>query len=89
MHTKAQATVPFGSLKTFKYGSILLVDLATLARTKKDKVIPVPGYRAIKTYGRVEVQLHAILIPVLQGSEWSASRPATLLPTKQFPVRTG
>jgi hypothetical protein len=27
-----------------------------------------------KTYGGVDIQLHAFLIPALDGSEWSASR---------------
>jgi hypothetical protein len=32
---------------------------------------------AMKTYGLVEVQLHAFLTLALDGGEWSASRPSS------------
>jgi hypothetical protein len=45
----------------------------------------------MKMYGRVEVKLHAFLIPALDGCEWSASRleaSAALRPGKMPPPRT-
>jgi len=32
-------------------------------------------YHVMKTYGRMEVQFHAFLTSVLDGGEWSISRP--------------
>jgi len=34
----------------------------------------------MKTYGGVEVQLHAFLTAMLDGGEWSASRPRPFIP---------
>jgi len=38
---------------------------------------------AMKTYWGVEVYLHAFFNSTLDGGEWSASRPAALLPGKE------
>jgi len=35
---------------------------------------------AMKTFGWVEVQLHALLTSKLYGDEWSASRPGRFIP---------
>jgi hypothetical protein len=40
----------------------------------------------MKTYGGVEVQLNAFLTKVLDGGEWSASRPRHFTPGKRAPV---
>jgi hypothetical protein len=45
-----------------------------------DKLIK---HRAMKTYGRVEVQLHAFLISSLNRGEWRASRPGRLTPVER------
>jgi hypothetical protein len=37
-------------------------------------------YHAMKTYGRVEVKLHAFLTSAPDGGEWSASRPGRFIP---------
>jgi hypothetical protein len=37
----------------------------------------------MKTYGRMEVQLHTFLISALDGHEWSVSRPGRLSPWKE------
>jgi len=34
----------------------------------------------MKTYGRVEAQLHSFLTSALDGSQWSASRPGHFTP---------
>jgi hypothetical protein len=43
----------------------------------------------MKAYWGVELQLHAFLTSALNGSEWSASRPATLHPGKEPLVPIG
>jgi hypothetical protein len=40
---------------------------------------------AMKTYGRVAVQLQALLTSVLDGGEWSASQPGRLTPRERTP----
>jgi hypothetical protein len=48
---------------------------------------------AIKTYVRVEVQLHAFLTSALDGGEWSASRPGHFTPKERafprYPLDSG
>jgi hypothetical protein len=39
----------------------------------------------MKTYGRVDVQIHVFLTSALVGSEWSASRPSRFNPRKGAP----
>jgi len=39
-----------------------------------------PKHHAMNTYGGVEVQLHAFLNSVQDGSDWSVSRPGRFLP---------
>jgi hypothetical protein len=41
----------------------------------------------MKTYGGVDIQLYALLNSTLDAGEWSASRPAALLPGKE-PIGT-
>jgi len=38
------------------------------------------AYDAMKTYGGVEIQLRAFLTSVLDGDDWSASRPDRFIP---------
>jgi hypothetical protein len=42
-------------------------------------------HHAMKTYCGVEVQLHAFLISVLDGGEWSASRPGRFTARERAP----
>jgi hypothetical protein len=51
-------------------------DKASLCLTK---------YYVMKTYGGVEVKLHAFLTSVLDGGEWSASRPGRFIPRERSP----
>jgi len=48
-------------------------------------------YRTLKTYGEVELKLHAFLSSPQDGGEWSASRPGerTLVPTGHEPGYMG
>jgi len=39
----------------------------------------------MKTYGGVELQLHAFLNFALDGGEWSASRPGRFTPEEKAP----
>jgi hypothetical protein len=39
----------------------------------------------MKAYWGVEVKLHAFLTSVLDGGEWSASRPGRFAPTERAP----
>jgi hypothetical protein len=39
----------------------------------------------MKTYGEVEVYLHAFLSSALDGGEWSASRPGRFTPRERAP----
>jgi len=39
----------------------------------------------MKTYGGVEIQLHAFLTSALDGGEWSASRPGHFTPGETAP----
>jgi hypothetical protein len=43
----------------------------------------------MKAYWGVEVWLHAFLISVLDGGEWSASRPGRFTPMEKTLVPTG
>jgi len=43
----------------------------------------------MKTYGRVEVQLQALLTSSLDGILWSASRPGRFTPGERAPVPLG
>jgi hypothetical protein len=40
----------------------------------------------MRTYGGVDVQVNILLTSALVGDEWSASRPAVLLPGEELPV---
>jgi hypothetical protein len=45
------------------------------------EVVPVlTRYNAMKTYGGVELQLHAFLTSALDEGEWSASHPSRCIP---------
>jgi hypothetical protein len=46
-------------------------------------------YHAMKTYGRMEVQLHASLTSTLDGGKWSASQPGSFTPGEKTPVPNG
>jgi hypothetical protein len=47
----------------------------------KDKIIPVSNIEPImKPYGRVEVQIHALLILALDRGEWLVSRSGDFAP---------
>jgi len=37
-------------------------------------------HHAMKTYGGVELQIHAFITSALDGGEWSASRPGRFTP---------
>jgi hypothetical protein len=39
----------------------------------------------MKTYGEVEVWLHALLTSALDGGEWSTSRPSCFTPKERAP----
>jgi len=39
----------------------------------------------VKTYGGMEVQLHAFLTSALDGGEWSASRAGYFTPMERVP----
>jgi hypothetical protein len=52
----------------------------------KVKSLNLPKYHTMKTYGGVEVQVHASLTSALNGGEWSASAST---PGKGSPVPIG
>jgi hypothetical protein len=42
-------------------------------------------YHVMKTYGGVEVQLHALFTSALDGGVWSASRIGDFIPGERVP----
>jgi hypothetical protein len=43
----------------------------------------------MKVYGGVDVQIHIFLTSALVGDEWSASRPGSFTPGKEFMALPG
>jgi hypothetical protein len=46
-------------------------------------------HHSLKTYWVVEVNLHAFLTSILDGGEWSASRPVALHPGEELVIPIG
>jgi hypothetical protein len=52
---------------------------------EKLNLSPALEHHTIKTYGSIEVWLHAFLTSALDGGKWSPSRPGRFISTKQPP----
>jgi len=52
-------------------------------------ILDITNHHAMKTYGGVEVQLHAFVTSELDGGEWSASRFGRFTPRIKLLVPIG
>jgi hypothetical protein len=70
-----------GGTSCLKWGAAeLLLYWKTCSKVKVKLPLRLTKHHILKTYGRVEVQLHAFLTSALDGGEWSRSRPGRFIP---------